>query len=134
MFHKCFRMKFVILELGVNLLLHGSDHLVEYPRRTSNTTLVQVGTIDRDGVVNVRVVNESIEHTNRVGVSDFPCVGVNRTKLKKVENIVGETGSQRIDVGAISSRKILKLFNNRPTTVPLRICVRHFLKFFTETD
>ena len=88
----------------------GSDRLVEYPRRTSNTTLVQVGTIDREGVVNVRVVNESIEHTNRVGVINIPCVGMNRTKLKQVENIVGETGPQRIDVDVIAVIKLFEIF------------------------
>ena len=60
----------------------GSHRLVEYPRRTSNTTRVQVAFIDREGVVNVRVVNESIEDTNRVGVINCPRVDMNRTKLK----------------------------------------------------
>ena len=111
----------------------GSDRLVEYPRRTSNTTRVQVASIDREGVVNVRVVNESIEHTNRVGVINCLRVDMNRTKLKQVENIVGENGPQWIDVVTRLAIKLSKLFNDRPTTFPLRISVTNFFEFFAVT-
>ena len=74
-----------------------SDHHVINPTVPSQANDVQVGLIEFEWAVNVRVVNQSVENTNRVGVVNIFCVDMDSTNLKQVQNIILQSGPERIN-------------------------------------
>ena len=73
-----------------------SDHHVINPAVPSQANDVQVGLIEFEWAVKVRVVNQSVENTNGVGVVNIICSDIHCTNLKQVQDVTFETGPERI--------------------------------------